>query len=160
MLFPGLEELYKTHYIKIRNYFFWKVRSKHDADDLAQLVFIKVRNHIGRVENPVGYLYRSARNLLVDYYEKRSKTPIASDELIENHADNMVVEEEDEFDKELYKLVLEKTELLPPMQKNIMKLHIEGLSHQQIALRIDRNISQVAVELHRARKKIKHLINK
>lgn len=60
----------------IYRYFYWKYWDKTEADDLTQEVFIKAYDSLARIKtDPKRWLYRVARNLLIDRYRHNGHEP-------------------------------------------------------------------------------------
>src|SRR3989344_7488002 len=69
-------ELYREHAPKLFKYCYFRVNSKEDAEDLAGQVFMKTWDYITQgntIDNMRAFLYRSAHNLIVDFYKTSKK---------------------------------------------------------------------------------------
>jgi RNA polymerase sigma-70 factor (ECF subfamily) len=58
----NFEELFAAHHEKLFRALYLIVGSSHEAEELMQDAFISVLERCERIENPVGYLYRTALN--------------------------------------------------------------------------------------------------
>lgn len=85
------EKLYTEHYQALYRYLCSRLHNIADAEDLVQTVFVKafvsLKNGIWTGEGNIFYLFRIARNTLIDYYRRSKHMVIASDELVEKVAD-------------------------------------------------------------------------
>ncbi len=66
--------LYDEYYTPVFRYLYGRLRDKDQANDLAQTVFLKVYEALGRVEvreTPLKYFFTVARNSLIDYWRKK-----------------------------------------------------------------------------------------
>jgi len=123
------------------------------AEDLAQEVFIRVwqyRQKLQEVERFDAFLYRVAKNLVLDEFRKKILPNITNDYFdayfSANGADVATQLEE----KELNHLLLKSVEKLPAQMRQVFTLHrFEGLTHQQIAEKL--KISRVSSQTYMAR---------
>lgn len=78
------EKIYSTYYSRLYNYIFYQTLSKEDTEDIISSVFIKViRNAETFREDKAAlstWLYRIARNTLIDFYRKQKPTDSLDDE--------------------------------------------------------------------------------
>ncbi|WP_286157320.1 sigma-70 family RNA polymerase sigma factor [Sinorhizobium sp. RAC02] len=125
-----------------------KLRSRSDANDVAQETFLKISRMGGDtvVDNPRSYLFRMADNAAIDHLRRQKvRTRLASDEpAIEQPADTPSPEEQVDYRQRLV-LLTRIVDDLPPRQKQAFVLHkFDGLGHQEIAAKL--GISRSAVE--------------
>lgn len=69
-----VEELWTEFSIPLRAYLATRTRNGADADDLLQDVFLRIHSNLSKLHRPEklqGWVYRIARNALVDYYRGR-----------------------------------------------------------------------------------------
>lgn len=72
---PDFAPLYIRDYPRLVSYLRGKLPTREDAEDVAQVAFLRLwRNH-AHVAELRAYLWRSARNLVVDFY--RQAIPVA-----------------------------------------------------------------------------------
>jgi len=66
---------YDQYMTPIYRYVLVRVRNKHEADDLTQVVFLKAYQHLAtfsqEASKPLAYLYAIARNTIIDHWKKR-----------------------------------------------------------------------------------------
>lgn len=75
--------LYSEYYTPVFRYLYGRVRDRDKASDLAQTVFLKVYEAIGRVEpdgSPLKYFFTVARNTLIDHWRKKKDLIMGSEE--------------------------------------------------------------------------------
>jgi RNA polymerase sigma-70 factor (ECF subfamily) len=72
-----ITSLYEQHYDRIVRYIFAHVYDQSEAENLGGDVFLKalqsLKSYRGRPEQMLTWLFKIARNLIVDYIRKRSK---------------------------------------------------------------------------------------
>ncbi len=70
--------LYQAYLDRVYRFFFFRVREDQTAEDLTSLVFLKAWEHLERYETRVisfgAWLFRIARNLVIDHYRTRKET--------------------------------------------------------------------------------------
>jgi RNA polymerase sigma-70 factor (family 1) len=123
------------------------------AEDLAQEVFIRVwqcRHKLEEIERFDAFLYRVAKNLVLDEFRKKILPNLTNDYfdacISANGADVAGLLEE----KELNHLLLKSVDKLPAQMQRVFTLHrFEGLTHQQIAEKL--KISTVSSQTYMAR---------
>jgi len=74
-------KIYDRYIDKIYRFIFFKVNSQEIAQDLTSETFLKgwesFKNGT-KIENPQAYLYKTARNLVIDFYREKGKVQIVS----------------------------------------------------------------------------------
>ncbi|MBI4427406.1 MAG: RNA polymerase sigma factor [Candidatus Magasanikbacteria bacterium] len=160
--------LYDLYVKKIYRFIFFKISSREEAEDLTSEVFLKAWNYL--VENSeqeirsfASFIYRIARNLVVDFYRERAKRlPESSlDAVVETLAVEeaggehrlMISGEVEKIMKTLKKMKLE-------YQEAVLLHYIEELSAGEVARILGKSQINVRVTLHRALKKLKELLEK
>ena len=75
-----LEELYRSYFPKIYNFFFYKLLHREDAEDLTAKTFLKIAEHLHTYHSEKAkagtWAWRIAENTLIDFYrtQKRSRS--------------------------------------------------------------------------------------
>ncbi|OQP57220.1 hypothetical protein A3860_11715 [Niastella vici] len=123
------------------------------AEDLAQEVFIRVwqyRHKLLEVERFDAFLYRVAKNLVLDEFRKKILPNLTNEYFEAYFSANGVDVAAQLEEKELNHLLLASVNKLPTQMRRVFTLHrFEGLSHQQIAEKL--NISRVSSQTYMAR---------
>lgn len=108
-----------------------------ELDDLAQEVFIRLLrfDSKGLVDNPAGYLFKIASNVVNDWDQLvRNRDPHDPEWLDELTIESPLIEdlEQSELNEYVSQLLAE----LPPRNREMLMLHVyEGLTYNQIAER-------------------------
>jgi RNA polymerase sigma factor (sigma-70 family) len=141
----------------LRRYLLRRLRSREEADDVAQEVYLRLLRlpDAHSVQHPQAYVYRVASNVLYEFTLHRSKEIVAFDSEIADHAaseladDRSVDESYDRSGREQrLAAVIDK---LPPMQRAVLVLaKQQGLSHAEIADKLGISINTTRVHLYRA----------
>ena len=157
-------KLYDKYIDEIYRFILMRVRSNEEAQDLTNEVFLKIWQYISTndsdIDNVRAFLYRMARNIVIDGYRKSGKEVLAlDDDMIESLPDESIdlegeIEKEDEL-----KSVLSVVDKLPDHQRELILMkYVQDLSVKEIAQVLEKSRGAVRVALHRAVKKLKTLL--
>lgn len=137
---------------RIHSFLRAKLFDKTQADDLAQIVFIKFYKHIHRFDanQPVlPYLFAIANTELKMLYRSYKKGRVSLETIHEQIAAQPVSEvDADEIERSLSHLTDD--------QRKALLLFAEGYSYQEISLHLDRPINTIRTLIRRARLAIYH----
>src|SRR3979490_1038567 len=84
-----VERLFAEHRNALQAFFYRRIKTKHDAADLVQEVYLRILRvkDADAILNPEGYLYTVASNLVHEHYVLSERRPVPIDldhPLIEN----------------------------------------------------------------------------
>jgi RNA polymerase sigma-70 factor (ECF subfamily) len=160
--FARLYDLYVT---PIYRFIYFKVSNRQDAEDLTSEVFLKTWQYIvdseQGVENLRALLYRTAKNLVIDFYRKKSnKDIIREEEFINNIEDerqqNLLAQIETATEMKNMEVILRK--MKSDYREVLILRFIEELSINEIADVLDKSKGAVRVLIHRAIKVARELL--
>lgn len=152
---------------KIYRFVFIKVNSEEVANDLTSETFLKgwesFQASCGqdgqKIENPQAFLYKIARNLVIDYYREKGRTQIVS-------ADNNPIvdprpsgQEKAIFNSDLDRIKAVLVDLNDDYQNVIVWHYLDDLPISEIAKIMDKSEDTARVTLHRALKSLKARLN-
>lgn len=165
----AFRQLVNDHKNKVYNTCLGFLRNPHDAEDVAQEVFIQVFDSIDEFREEASlstWIYKIAvtKSLELIRYRKRQKRSGFFKAL-----GNLFNETEDKVDdsdymhpgiqlenKERAKILMNEIEQLPERQRVAFTLQkMEGLSYQEVAEVMDLSVPAVESLLHRARQNLK-----
>ncbi|MCG9479845.1 MAG: sigma-70 family RNA polymerase sigma factor [Actinomycetia bacterium] len=76
------EKIYNRFMPQLFRYCYYRTGSKQEAEDLCSELALRAYNNLGRKKfnsrQFFGWLYRVARNLLIDYYRKQGRSAVQS----------------------------------------------------------------------------------
>ncbi|MBW2661451.1 MAG: RNA polymerase sigma factor [Deltaproteobacteria bacterium] len=165
----AFSEIYDFYIIRIFRFIYLKTSSKETAEDLASEVFLKYWKRIkeGMEDESLGevisndktksFLYKIARNLIIDFYRKKEFPTVEIDSDIKDKIQDQkqdilayisAKQEVEEMMEALRKLKGEYCEI-------IILRYVEELSILEIAEIIGKSSGSVRVQLHRATKALK-----
>lgn len=149
----ALVRLYHNHFSELRRYLARKLACPEAGEDAAQDVFLRllVKPPTALIDNPRGYLLRSARNLAIDLQRTGRSVPLLVP--IEDHQDALPDPASDPARiaeaRQHLRALASGIEALPPKCRNVFFLHrFEGLTQAGIADHL--GISEKTVEKHLA----------
>jgi RNA polymerase sigma-70 factor, ECF subfamily len=162
-------EIYDGHGTKVRKFILSLVRDEWLADDLTQETFLRVQNNLEALKDPSkvsSWVFRIAYNLCQDHFRrvKISKKEERINGEGESDFGDALIQLEKNVQKELEQrqmgeCVQEQIDLLPEPLKTVLVLHeILGLDQNEVAEILGITIKNVKVRLHRARKKLKLIL--
>ncbi len=159
-------KLYDTHVSAIYRFVLLRVQRKPDAEDITQQVFLKALEGLDRYEMRESipfssWLYRIARNTVIDYY--RTSRDHVDIELVSEKQFAEDLELGKKVDDSIqFETVVKALDRLTEDEQNIVILRfIEGFSNKEVADTLEKSDGAVRVAQHRALKKIKrHLEEK
>jgi len=156
----GFEMLVKKYQNMVINIVRSLTGNAHDAEDLAQEVFMKVYHNIGKFRGESkfsSWLYRVTVNSTYDHL-RRSKQKISSLDEFDNFDIADTRENQDILAKELVQQALTK---VPYEYRSALVLkEIEGLSYQEIAESLKISIGTVESRIFRGRQILKEILIK
>ena len=156
-------DIYHTHYERVKKFTCALVKDEWVADDLIQETFIKVQQNLSQLREEAkisSWIFRIAYNLCQDHFRKVSQS--AKNDRI-SIGESQILKEplfQKEFEQhQMGACVQDKIRLLPESHRTVLILFdIMEFSHQEIAEIIDISVENVKVRLHRARKKLKTIL--
>jgi RNA polymerase sigma-70 factor (ECF subfamily) len=156
-------ELYDRYQGKVYGYFVRMTSDREASRDLTQNVFLKVIRYAGSWKDDkvfAYWLFRIARNLLVDYY-RGAKRFYDLDEHPEVGLRDQEESVRSSDAKESYDLLLDAMAQLTPGYRELIEMNrFLGFSYKEIAAAIDSNENAVKVKTFRAIQKLKEIYEK
>lgn len=154
-------EFYRHFAPKIHIYLSRRLPRKEDAQEILNDVFLDALDALPLLkdkQNVQGWLYRIARNKMVDFYRKRKiKSVLFSQVPYLEFAASKMAEPEFVFEKNKVRNKIEKTmDKLSKKYKHILQLHYEdGVKVKDLALILNLSFKATESLLFRARKGFK-----
>ena len=159
----AFEILYNRHRLRVYNLCLRMLQNTHEAEDLTQEVFIQLHRKIGSFAGRSAFttwLHRITINQVLMHFRKRvvkKETTEKGEEWIKFKIDaskkfNMPLIEKISLDKAISQL--------PEGYRNVFVLHdIEGYEHSEVAKILGCSLGTSKSQLHKARLKMRKLIN-
>jgi len=160
---PPWEELHGN----LRAFIGRRVRNQADVDDLVQRVFLQMVKGLASLrdaERLHAWVYRTARNVIVDYYRSSSaRREVASggaEELAAASGDSQVPPEDDQRAlQELAACMTPMIRQLPPAYREAVTLaDLEGVTQADAAARAGVSVSGMKSRIQRGRQQLKAVL--
>lgn len=162
-------EIYDQYYPKMRRFVLALVRDDWVADDLIQETFLKVQENLNSLRDPSklsSWMFRIAYNLCQDHFRqlKISRKEESIDQEEGQDLKEALIQKESDIQKELEQrqmgeCVQNQINLLPePLRTVLVLFDVMEFTHQEIADILGITVKNVKVRLHRARKKLKPIL--
>jgi RNA polymerase sigma-70 factor (ECF subfamily) len=150
-------KIYDTYIGKIYRFVFLKVSSQEIAQDLTSETFLKGWESFqqSKIDNPQAFLYRIARNLIVDYYRLKGRTQMVSIENLPIPDIRLKIEETAAVSSDMEQVKVKLAGLNEDYQNVIIWHYLDDLPISQVAKLLDRSEDATRVLLHRALESLK-----
>ena len=146
---PDITEIYKTYHDRVMGYIYARLRSKADAEDLCQDVFMKVHSKLESFDPGKAsistWIFSITRNSVIDFY-RRSHPSIEMDE---NIPEDGTIDDDLLNNETLEELAAALTELSPQLREIVVLRYYDGLPLTEIGKKLD--LSYGAVKLRHAK---------
>lgn len=158
----AFEILFRKYYEGLLRFIWSYVKSEAVAEELIQDVFLKIwknRKKLEIRESVSAYLYRSARNMSIDYVrhaeveqswaeEKRSLYDLENQLLLDKQVNDRLILDE----------VKKAIQSLPERRREVFMLsRFEGLSYKEIADLLEISVSTVETQISRSLKTLRDI---
>jgi len=148
----SLEAIWQQFARPLRGFIRKRIANEHDADDILQQVFLKIQTRLVTLrdtERLQSWLYRIARNAIVDHY--RSKRPLPEAWPADDEPTRCAIE--------MGRSIAPMIEQLDPKYRDALRLHeYDGLTQAQIAARLGISLSGAKSRIQRGREQLKKLL--
>jgi len=159
------QELLREHRDRIYSHALYSLRDPDDAADVAQEVFVRLWQQLDDIDpaRAAGWLNRVVHNLCIDQARRRRAQRVHFGTPDPEAADRLTAPRDGAHDPERRLVLdrrqaalLEAMETLTPETRSVMVMHyFQGLKLQEIAEQLDKTVSALKVQLHRARKSLR-----
>ena len=151
-------ELYRRYLSAIYGYIRLRVDSERDAEDLTEMVFVRSFEAVGKYQERgapfAAFLYKVARNLVVDSY--RSKVPVLPLEAAETHPDDAPAVEAQLEKRQEGRAAVAALARLSERHREVIRLRVLlGLPTETVAAWMGNSPTGIRVLLHRALKALR-----
>jgi len=138
------------------------LRNGPESEDVAQEVLLKMwdrRDQLSEINNLEAWAIRATRNLSLDKM-RHSAWRTGDVDALYAHASTTIATDKRVEEREAVDAVFDCMQKLPDLQRNILHLReVEEQSYEEIAQALDLTAAQVKVYLHRARKKVREMLD-
>ena len=159
-------EMYECHAPVIFRYLFAHLDSRMDAEDLTGEVFLKAWQSLPKYNERgvpfLAFLFRVARNVLVDHYRHSNRQESKPPEELDGYKQEGAVEPIDMVAKQIeHQHILQVLGRLRPDYQSVLTLRFfSELSPEETAQVMDRSVGAIRVLQHRALSALRQQIEK
>ncbi|MGM9986218.1 MAG: RNA polymerase sigma factor [Bacillaceae bacterium] len=154
-LFEVIEEIYKEHYVYLKNILIGLTKNDEVADDIIQELFAKILKNpsmILEVTYMKSWLVKAARNTLLDYYKKKKPELLKNENSIEVLLINNQSPEVETLINSQLEAVLGK---MPILDRTILLAKVYyGYDYQEISDLFDIPVPTLKSKIFRLRKQM------
>lgn len=132
--------LYNEYFVPVFRYIYLRLKSKEEAEDLAQTVFLRIYKSLPRFRDqgkePLAYFFTVARNALIDYWRKKKDKKLDDDEDFEEKNSGANINEAERISNSCDNAELVKQalgELDGERREVIILRFMEGFSNKEIS---------------------------
>jgi len=156
-------QVYDQYVDKIYRFVFLKVNSQEIAEDLTSETFFRgwqvFKKQEVRIENPPAFLYKIAKNLVIDYYREKGKTKIISAEYPGISDPRANLEEKALLSSDFEVIHQALANIKENYQEVIIWHYLDDLSISEVAKLLNKPEGTVRVMLHRGLKELRKWLN-
>lgn len=154
-------KIYDQFINKIFRFIFLKVNSKELAEDLTSETFLRTWEcfKTQKIENISAFLYRIARNLIIDHYREKNKMNTVSAEILPIADSRENLEKKAILNSDLENIKKALSQLNEDYQNAIIWYYIDNLSIKEVANLLERSEGATRVLISRAIKVLREKIN-
>ncbi|MFA4998914.1 MAG: RNA polymerase sigma factor [Candidatus Paceibacterota bacterium] len=148
---------------KIYRFIFLKVNSQEVAQDLSSETFLRgweAYKNNPKIDNPSAFLYRIARNLVIDHYRQKDRNQFVSPDAVAIADPDPGMEEKAIFNSDLDRIKVVLADLKEDYQNVIVWRYLDDLPIPEVAKMLEKSEDATRVTLHRALKALKDEIDK
>lgn len=129
------------------------------AEDLVHDIFVRAAKQEHKLRNRdayVGWLFRIARNRLIDYYRTHRPSELLEEKHFPSEDPGTPTAEEDRLREDLARYIRGVIRQLPPIYRDaLLATEFEGLTQVELARRLDLGLPAVKSRVQRARALVK-----
>ncbi len=134
-----------------------RVSDRDSADDIFQDVFVKIHSRIDTLKDDArihGWVYRIARNAIVDHYRKRKIEFTAPDDLPEAEA-SARNEPHEQLASEMREMVAELPE---PYREALILTEFQGFTRKEMAGKLGLSVPGAKARVRRGRRMLRDML--
>lgn len=156
----AFERLYFKYSKKLYNFAFNFLKNKEDAEEIVQNVFMKIwetRLEIDPELSFGGYIFRIAKNMLINKFKKKLTEKVYIDYLLTTHEDTILPVEQEIHYLELNQEIERLISSLPSKRREIFQLsQHEGLTYREIAKKLNISVNTVNTQISKSLEHIRY----
>ena len=157
----AFKEIYRTYYSRIHAFAHGLLKDADESDELTQMVFIKLwdkREIFQNVHNFDSYIFTLTKHTIFNYIEAKHTIPTTNDEIPDQFDNETPYDDLIAHDLQLLiDLIINN---MPSQRQQIFRLsRVEGLSNEEIAIKLGIKKKTVENHLNLALKELRNIIS-
>ena len=155
-------QIYDEHVDKVYRFVFFKVSNEALAQDITSETFTRLWKEISfdkEVKSPSGFLFRVAKNLIIDHYRVKDQNPANLDNL-----DNIIVDQKEDVlqtivqNDEMRTVKVALDQLNEDSRLAVSLYYIEQLPYSEVAKALNRSQGATRVLISRGMKQLREIL--
>lgn len=155
-------QIYDEHVDKVYRFVFFKVSNEALAQDITSETFTRLWKEISfdrEVKSPSGFLFRVAKNLIIDHYRVKDQNPANLDNL-----DNIIPDQKDDVlstivqNDEMRAIKVALDQLSEDSRLAVSLYYIEQLPYSDVAKALNRSQGATRVLVSRGMKQLRKIL--
>lgn len=152
-------KIYDRYIDKIYRFIFLKVDSREIAEDLCSETFLRtweiLKEKNPGIDNVQAFLYKVARNLVIDYYRKKARPEIVPAQNVQLLDTKVDLEKQALLNSDIKQIKQSIARLKDDYQNVLIWRYLDEMSIKEIGQMLDRTKNATRVLLHRALKALR-----
>jgi RNA polymerase sigma-70 factor, ECF subfamily len=150
--------IYNQFHYELLGYVQRRIRSREDAEDVLQNVFIKISTNVGALTDEVklkGWIFTITRNAIIDYYRANASNQRISKDEIDDNTEEL---QDPDPTKGLDQCMSTMIALLPEEYRQIIiDSEIKGIKQKDLAVTYGMAYPSMRSRVQRGRERLKQL---
>jgi RNA polymerase sigma-70 factor (ECF subfamily) len=155
-------QIYDEHVDKVYRFVFFKVSNEALAQDITSETFTRLWKEISfdkEVKSPSGFLFRVAKNMIIDHYRAKDQNPTNLDNL-----DNIIVDQKEDVLKtivqndEMKAITVALGQLNEDTRLAVSMYYIEQQPYSEVAIALNRSQGATRVLVSRGMKQLREIL--
>jgi RNA polymerase sigma-70 factor (ECF subfamily) len=155
-------QIYDEHVDKVYRFVFFKVSNEVIAQDITSETFTKLWREISfdkEIKNPSGFLFRVAKNMIIDHYRAKDQNPGNLDILDKTIADqNQDVMKTVVQNDDMRAVAVAMQQLDDDYRLAVSMYYIEQEPVSEVAKALNKSQGATRVMIHRGMKRLKEIL--
>lgn len=155
-------QIYDDYMDRVYRFVYFKVNSEEIAQDITSEIFARLWKQISLdvdIKNPSGFLFKTARNMLVDHYRLKERNPANLDTvafMIKD--DSQDIEKKVLMDEDMNKVTTAMAQLKDEYRQAVFLYYVEQEPISEVAKVLGKSANNARVIVHRGMKQLKKIL--
>jgi RNA polymerase sigma-70 factor, ECF subfamily len=154
-------QLYDEHVDRIYRFVFFKVSNEQLAQDITSETFTKLWKEISQdreVRNPSGFLFRVAKNMIIDHYRAKDQNPVNLDNMEMVLDKNQDIAGQAVQNDDMRAVTAALSKLSEDSRLAVSMYYIEQEPISEVAKALSRSQGATRVLIHRGMKQLREIL--